>query len=463
MSKTIPNAPKLTLAFIGPGIVLIAMGLGSGEFILWPYLVAQFGFGVIWGALVGITAQYFVSNESGRYTLTSGGSVYSGFAKLNRFIPAWFIISTFASFAWPGIIGAGGTIFAHLFGINHARITTIVMLILIGLLLTFSGKVYSNLKNMQKFFIVVSVPILFIIAIALVDLDSILVITKGLVGIGEGYFLFPDDIPLMAFLGAVAYSGAAGNLILSHSFYLQDEGRGMAKYLDTQMDSKNLSQKDRKVVPEGQKPEETESNIGNFKKWFRISALEQLFSFWFLGLVTILLLTLIAYKLTYPYIGEEGLGFIYLQESALNTMFGPVVGLFFLITGITFLFTTQLGVFETTSRIMTENLQLASKKILHKYNRDSIYFFVLWVQIFAAIAITMFGLDQPIQLLIIQTFFSALSMFVLSGLIFWLNNSKLIPESMRPGFFRQLMVIASTIFFGAFVVFTLLDTFGIKL
>ncbi|MCA9381050.1 Nramp family divalent metal transporter [Candidatus Dojkabacteria bacterium] len=462
MKKTIPKAPKLTLAFIGPGIVLIAMGLGSGEFILWPYLVAQFGFGVIWGALVGITAQYFVSNESGRYTLSTGGSVYTAFAKLNKLIPSWFIISTFASFAWPGIIGAGGTIFAHLFDIADARIPTIVMLLIIGLLLTFSGKVYTNLKNLQKFFVAVSIPVLFFIALALVDLDTITNITKGLVGIGNNYFLFPEGIPLMAFLGAVAYSGAAGNLILSHSFYVQDEGRGMAKYLDTQMDSKNLSNKNRKMIPEGIQPEESEENIGNFKQWFKISAFEQLFSFWFLGMVTIILLTIISFKLTFPYSGEEGLGFVFLQENALNIQFGSLVGLFFMITGITFLFTTQLGVFETTSRIMTENLQLASDKILHRFNRDSIYFLVLWIQVLVAIAITLLGLDQPIQLLVIQTFFSALSMFVLSGLIFWLNNSKLIPESMQPGFFRQLMVIASTLFFGAFVVFTLLDTFGLR-
>ncbi len=220
MKYKIPKAPKFSLPLIGPGIVLIAMGLGSGEFILWPYLVAEFGFGIIWGAFIGVTTQYFVSNESGRYTIATGGSIYSAFIKLSKLFPYWFIISTFASFAWPGIIGAGGTIFAYLFNISDARVPTIIMLLIIGCLLTFSGKVYSNLEKLQKLFVGISLPVLFVIALLLIDLETIKSISGGFIGIGERYFLFPGSISLMAFLGTVAYSGAAGNLVLSHSFYV---------------------------------------------------------------------------------------------------------------------------------------------------------------------------------------------------------------------------------------------------
>jgi hypothetical protein len=451
--KKIPKAPKFSLALIGPGIVLIAMGLGSGEFILWPYLVAEFGFGIIWGAFIGVTTQYFVSNESGRYTLATGGSIYSAFIKLNKYIPHWFIISTFASFAWPGIILSGGTIFAYMFNIADPRIPTIVMLIIIGLLLTFSGKVYSNLERLQKLFVGIALPILIVISIIIIDAETVSSLASGFAGIGEGYFFVPGTISLMAFLGTIAYSGAAGNLVLSHSFYVQDEGLGMAKGLDTQIDRK----KSRKVIPEGEMPEETEENVKNFKDWFKLTSKEQLISFWFVGLLTIILLTLIAYTLTYPFSGEEGLDFVFLQGEALSNQFGAIVGVFFLATGITFLFTTQLGVFETTSRIMTENIQLASQKIKNRYSRENIYFTVLWAQVIAGIIVTLLNLQQPIQLLVLQTFFSALSMFVLSGLVYWLNNSRHIPKLMQPGWFRNLMLISSTLFFGAFVILTVID------
>ena len=35
---------------IGPSFILLALGLGSGEVILWPYLAANYGLGIIWGA-----------------------------------------------------------------------------------------------------------------------------------------------------------------------------------------------------------------------------------------------------------------------------------------------------------------------------------------------------------------------------------------------------------------------------
>ncbi|PIY93340.1 MAG: hypothetical protein COY69_02165, partial [Candidatus Magasanikbacteria bacterium CG_4_10_14_0_8_um_filter_32_14] len=43
---------------IGPSFIILALGLGSGEVILWPYLVSNFGLGIVWGAMLGITFQY---------------------------------------------------------------------------------------------------------------------------------------------------------------------------------------------------------------------------------------------------------------------------------------------------------------------------------------------------------------------------------------------------------------------
>ncbi len=106
---------------------------------------------------------------------------------------------------------------------------------------------------------------------------------------------------------------------------------------------------------------------------------------------------------------------------------------------------------------MTENIQLSLKSLRDKYNRESIYFFFLWAQVLTAIVITLFNVAQPIQLLILQTFFSALSMFVLSALVLWLNNSRFLPFRMRPGIFRNIMLLFSTLFFGIFVLLTILD------
>jgi len=58
--KDLPQAPSL-LKLIGPSFIILGVGLGSGELILWPYLSSNFGLGIIWAALLGITFQFFIN------------------------------------------------------------------------------------------------------------------------------------------------------------------------------------------------------------------------------------------------------------------------------------------------------------------------------------------------------------------------------------------------------------------
>jgi len=40
--KAMPSAPSFK-SLLGPSFILISMGLGSGELILWPFLTSNFG------------------------------------------------------------------------------------------------------------------------------------------------------------------------------------------------------------------------------------------------------------------------------------------------------------------------------------------------------------------------------------------------------------------------------------
>ncbi len=61
-TKLFPEPVSLK-KLIGPSFVILALGLGSGEVILWPYLTANYGLGIAWGAILGITFQYFMNME----------------------------------------------------------------------------------------------------------------------------------------------------------------------------------------------------------------------------------------------------------------------------------------------------------------------------------------------------------------------------------------------------------------
>jgi len=98
----LPKPPPLK-KLIGPSFILLGLGLGSGELILWPYLASNYGFGIIWGAVLGITLQFFINMEIERYTLVTGESIFVGLSrKFKKIAPMWFLISTFLPWIWPG-------------------------------------------------------------------------------------------------------------------------------------------------------------------------------------------------------------------------------------------------------------------------------------------------------------------------------------------------------------------------
>src|SRR3990170_7023184 len=132
--KDLPQAPSL-LKLIGPSFIILGVGLGSGELILWPYLASNFGLGIIWAALLGITFQFFINMEIERYTLVTGESIFVGLTrKFGRFAPFWFIFTTLMPWIWPGIIASSAKLVAAALGIPYTGLIGIALLLLLGIL-----------------------------------------------------------------------------------------------------------------------------------------------------------------------------------------------------------------------------------------------------------------------------------------------------------------------------------------
>jgi hypothetical protein len=54
--RDIPPAPRFW-KIVGPSVVLVGIGISSGEFIIWPYITSQVGLIFLWAALAGIFMQ----------------------------------------------------------------------------------------------------------------------------------------------------------------------------------------------------------------------------------------------------------------------------------------------------------------------------------------------------------------------------------------------------------------------
>src|SRR3989338_9416701 len=284
---------------LGPSFIILALGLGSGEVILWPYLASNYGLGIAWGAILCITFQYFMNMEIERYALVKGESVFVGIGKLWRLAPHWFIASTFIGFGLPGIIAASAHVFGSLIGIETFSWIAIAFLIFIGIILSSGKTVYGMMERLTRTIIFVGVPFVFLLAILLTTQTDWLALVGGTLGQGDGYRFFPPGIAMATFFAAFAYSGAGGNLNLTQSIYIKEKGYGMGAFAQKITGLFTRNKTVQQIHLEGSAFDETIQSHDRFTTWWRRINIEHGLVFWFIGALSIMLLILLSYTTTY--------------------------------------------------------------------------------------------------------------------------------------------------------------------
>jgi len=450
--NNLPQPPSLKNT-IGPSFILLGLALGSGELILWPYLVSRWGLGLLWGGLLGITLQYFLNTEAMRYTLARGESVFVGFRKLSVIIPMWYIISTFIPWSIPGFSSASSQIFAQFLSINET-VVAIALLITTGLILTFGKTLYKTMEIFQKTIIFLGLPLILVLVILLTKRTDWLSAAQGLVGRGDGWWFFPPGIGIFSFLGAFAYAGAGGNLNLAQSYYIKEKGFGMGKFTGkiTSLFSKGAHE----MQLEGDMFEDNKENEKKWKKWLHVVNMEHFMVFWLLGFLTILMLAVLSKSLVYGKNLDSGLSFLYGEAQVMQERIHPYVGTGFLILAAIMLFSTQTGVLESSTRIISENILLLFYKPGKKFNLSLAFYIALWSQIALGIIVYLLGFTEPRFLITLSAVLNGAAMMVSFPLIYILNKKRLRKNS-HPSMLRKLVLMLGFLFFVSFVTLTVLE------
>jgi Mn2+/Fe2+ NRAMP family transporter len=139
---TIKKAPinlRDKLRFIGPGVVLAALAIGSGELILTPRSAAQYGFALLWVTVLTIVYKAAFSESLARLTIASGNDVFHAF----DWLPGpghwaqYFIIIIFSldMIGYGGIALACGSSLSGLFPGIDIRIIALCVIALVPILL----------------------------------------------------------------------------------------------------------------------------------------------------------------------------------------------------------------------------------------------------------------------------------------------------------------------------------------
>jgi len=452
--KPLPPAVPLR-KLLGPSFIILALGFGSGEVILWPYLTSNWGLGIAWAALLGITCQFFINMEIERYALVKGESVFVGLHKLWPSTAWWFIISTFLGFGLPGIIAASAEVLAAILGFTNFKWLAIGLLLFIGLLLSSGKTVYGLMEKTTRTIIFIGLPFVIFLVILLSRSTDWLALAQGLVGRGEGYRWFPAGLSLATFLAAFAYSGAGGNLNLSQSIYIKEKGYGMGHYAQKISGLfKNI--RERQVLKlTGEDFEINSANLKTFATWWRRINAEHLLIFWLLGFLGIAMLMVLSFVTAFGLPDNAaGINFVINEGNMVRLAAGPILGILFLFVVGVMLWQTQLGVLDSSSRIMAENWAL--NKIGHtgEINLSKVYFYFLWLQIAFGMVLFLLNIYEPRTLIVIGAVINAVAMFVHISLVN-LMNLKVLPQELKPRLWRRVVLLLIFLIFGGFSLFTL--------
>ena len=115
----LPDAPAADrlqwLKVVGPGVIVLGLSLGGGEFLLGPTAFVRYGLSLLWITLVAVFFQTIFNTELMRYTLATGEPVFTGFMRTRpaRSFWAWLYVAMYLlQVGWPYSAGlSAGAIF----------------------------------------------------------------------------------------------------------------------------------------------------------------------------------------------------------------------------------------------------------------------------------------------------------------------------------------------------------------
>ncbi len=469
-----PPRPKglAWLGVVGPGIIVLGASIGSGEFLLGPAAFVQYGLTLLWVTLVAVFLQTVLNTELMRWTIATGEPVCIGFMRTwpSASFWAWFYAGLyFLQVGWPGWAGAAaGAVFflfaRDLAGPEHANVVywigvgTFVVCVTI---LLFGKRIERTLEILNWILVTIILSSFLVLALMFVSPDTWIAGLTGLVGYDPAttsFRLMPSGVDYFLIGAFAAYSGAGGVTNLTLSNWARDKGYGMAGlagYIPAAVGGKKVE-----LTHTGFTFAVTPEAMQRWRGWWRIVRADQ-WGVYFVGAMFGMFLPAVLY-VSFIEAGTDirGLSVAAALADAMATREGAIYGGVVAILAVWVLFKTQLDILDGMTRAVTDLIWTGSRRIRAWKGGDVrvVYYGVL-------AAITIWGiialrLAQPIVLLQLGANMAGI-VFVVSSLHLLYINTRLLPEALRPPMWRRASLVATSLFYGAFVILWVRGALGI--
>ncbi len=456
--------PKQTFLMMGPAIIALGGSIGGGEWLIGPAMFVKYGLVLLWVTTLSTTLQTFLNLEMTRYTLVTGEPITIGFMRLAPGKNFWgwlFTIAGFIERAMPGWALACATAVAAM---QLRRIPALAdkpvvifwayfIFIGLGVLISIGGKVEKTLEIVQW----IMVPT---ILIALIVLDAFLAPASTWGQALVGYVSFgamPPGVDILMFGALVGYSayGGFGNTCLTN--WYRDKGYGMAAkigYIPAAVGGREVH-----VSPSGNMPAPTSENVARFRGWWKLLNFDQWAIFWVGGCL-----------------GMALPGMLYVSQLPRGTTLAPwgiavaaaqrfgTLGLYMIAAmGFWIMFSSSMSNIDLVPRQCTDMLWYASPRV-RKWVKNDIrklyYVLLLAVLVWGTIYV---NITLPIIILAISANVANFTM-ALSAILTVIVNRKFLAKEFRPKVWREVVMIAATVFYGFFfTLFVLTQFLGVKL
>ena len=454
---------ELFMYALGPSLIALGISIGSGEWLLGPQAVGQFGFvGVGWVILISAVLQTFYNVEISRYVMATGEAPVVGWGRVPPGYLLWaplsvfVIIFAFIAGGWAAAAGQGVYALVHgeiaPSGAEEPRIWAIALLVLVFLLTLFAKRIHRSLE-------LVNWVIVGTILVSLILIDLFIVpFELWWEGI-RGFFTpaAPPEGITATQLGALAgFTALASGLNWYVMGHYRDKGYGMGYrtgYLG------GLRAEEHALRDNGTTFTDDAANAARWKRWYRLLLADQ-WGVFFIGAMLGMLLPTILMTRAVELSGEQPTTETVptFAASALGAEYGR--GLFYitLLIGVLILFSTQLGIFEAMVRVTTDASHANSPRLRRLIEGDPRRFYFPFMFILLVTISIILHLALPVSLVQWSANMSNLGALIFPFLLIYLNRR--LPRTARPKWWHTVLLLVNVVFFGFFFVNFISDFFG---
>ena len=455
---------QLVMFVIGPSLIALGISIGSGEWLLGPQAVGQFGFvGVGWVITISAILQTFYNVECARYIVATGEVPVVGWGRVPPGKMLWIplsvfiIIFAFIAGGWAGSAGQG------LFALVNGRVATAaevqqtrwyaIGLLVVVFLITAAARRISRALELSNWVMVG------LILVSLIVIDLI-VVPWSVWWEGIRGFVTPAAPPpgitatqIGALAGFTALASGLNWYVMAH---YRDKGYGMGHRTGFIAGMRGSQEE---LLSVGVTFPDDEQNASMWRRWYRLLMVD-MWGVFFVGAMLGMLLPTVLMTQAVVLSGQQPTtaNVPTFAASALQAEYGT--GMFYVILamGVLILFSTQLGIFEAMVRVVTDAAPAVSPRMKALIEGDPRrFYYPFMIALLIAISIIL-HLALPVALVQFSANMSNLGALIYPFMLMYLNSK--LPRAARPRPWHYVILVLNFLFFGFFFVNFVADFFG---